>query len=191
MLITALLSTLAFLSPALAVSINNTLYIITNAETPSLDRPGLTPIGLQRAQDCIPPIFADLNLGLIIVCKPNNKTGACMPANDTAAPLAASLGLVPDSHCGTGDDASDACVGNTLTKYAKNSTQAILVVWDSAEMDDLLENLDIELPGGDDDDDADDVTSHADLLLIKNLKQTVIETSMNCTGIDGPAPDNF
>jgi hypothetical protein len=56
MLITALLSTLALLSPALAVSINNTLYIITNAETPSLDRPGLTPIGLQRAQDCIPPV---------------------------------------------------------------------------------------------------------------------------------------
>jgi hypothetical protein len=56
MLITALLSTLALLSPALAVSINNTLYIITNAETPSLDRPGLTPIGFQRAQDCIPPV---------------------------------------------------------------------------------------------------------------------------------------
>jgi hypothetical protein len=71
-------------------------------------------------------IFADLNLGLIIVCKPNNKTGACMPASDTAAPLAASLGLVPDSHCAT---SSDACVGNTLTTYAKNSTQAILVVW--------------------------------------------------------------
>ncbi|KAF8131766.1 hypothetical protein K438DRAFT_1788187 [Mycena galopus ATCC 62051] len=188
MLITALLSTLALLSPALAVSINNTLYIIANAETPSLDRLGLTPIGSQRAQDCIPPIFADLNLGLIIVCKPNNKTGTCMPANDTAAPLAVSLGLVPDSHC---DVASDACVGNTLKKYAKNSTQAILVVWDSAEMEDLLEDLDIELPGGDDDDDAPDFTTHADLLLIKNLKQKVIETSMNCTGIDGPAPDTF
>ncbi|KAJ7819582.1 hypothetical protein B0H14DRAFT_2836301 [Mycena olivaceomarginata] len=161
MLITALLSTLALLSPALAVSINNTLYIITNAETPSLDRPGLTPIGLQRAQDCIPPIFADLNLGLIIVCKPNNKTGACMPANDNRRAA------------------------------RRNSTQAILVVWDSAEMGDLLENLDIELPGGDDDDDADDVLSHADLLLIKNLKQTLIETSMNCTGIDGPAPGTF
>ncbi|KAJ7775471.1 hypothetical protein B0H16DRAFT_1507529 [Mycena metata] len=189
MRITTVLSTIALLSPALAVSINNTLYIIGNAETPSLDLPGLTPIGLRRAQDCIPPIFADLNLGLIISCKPNNKTGTCMSANDTAVPLAASLGLVPDNHCAT---SSDSCVSTTLTKYAKNSTQAVLVVWDSAEMDDLLEGLDIDLPGGDDDDDNADIFSfHADLLLIKNLKQTVIETSMNCTGIDGPAPDDL
>jgi hypothetical protein len=44
-------------------------YIITNAETPSLDRPGLTPLGKQRAEECIPtvsifncciPVFDDL-----------------------------------------------------------------------------------------------------------------------------------
>jgi hypothetical protein len=107
MLFAALLSSLALLSPALAVSINNTLYIITNSERPSLSRPGLSSIGWQRAQDCIPPVrpsssashlnhhsdsltfdlfipsriqlFADLNLGLILVCKPNIKTGACLP----------------------------------------------------------------------------------------------------------------
>jgi hypothetical protein len=56
MLFTALLSTLALLSPALAVSINNTLYIITNAERPSLGRPGLSPVGWLRAQSCIPPV---------------------------------------------------------------------------------------------------------------------------------------
>ncbi|KAJ7794433.1 hypothetical protein B0H14DRAFT_2621932 [Mycena olivaceomarginata] len=62
-----------------------------------------------------------------------------MPAaNATAAPLAASLGLVPDTHCGTGDNANDDCVGDALKKYAKNSTQSILIVWDANEMDDLL-----------------------------------------------------
>jgi hypothetical protein len=52
-----------------------------------------------------------------------------MPANDTAGPLAASLGLVPDTSCGTGDDAEDDCVGDLLKKYAKNNTQSILVIW--------------------------------------------------------------
>lgn len=33
-------------------------YIITNAETPSLDRPGLTPVGKQRAEGCIPEVGA-------------------------------------------------------------------------------------------------------------------------------------
>ncbi|KAJ7347321.1 hypothetical protein DFH08DRAFT_867755 [Mycena albidolilacea] len=192
MLFTTLLSALALLSPALAVSINNTLYIITNSERPSLGRPGLSPVGWLRAQSCIPPIFANLNLGLILVCKPNIKTGACLPANATAAPLAASLGLVPDTHCGTGDNANDDCVGDALKKYAKNSTQSILIVWDANEMDDLLENIDIELPDGDDDDDEDedDLAVHADIVLIKNLKQKVIETSMNCS-IDGQAPGSF
>lgn len=37
-------------------SIKNTIYIITNAERPSLGRPGLTPVGLQRAIDCIPNV---------------------------------------------------------------------------------------------------------------------------------------
>ncbi|KAJ7347319.1 hypothetical protein DFH08DRAFT_809078 [Mycena albidolilacea] len=223
MLFASLLSSLVLLSPALAVSINNTLYIITNSERPPLSRPGLSPIGWQRAQDCIPrfvvlcisfqhhsdsptfdlfipsriQLFADLNLGLILVCKPNIKTGACLPANATAAPLAASLGFVPDIHCGTGEEADDDCVGDTLRKYAKNSTQSILVVWDSNEMDDLLENIDIELPEGDDDDDddgeddEDDLAIHADIVLIKNLKKKVVETSMNCTGIDGQALRSF
>ncbi|KAJ7794432.1 hypothetical protein B0H14DRAFT_2923131 [Mycena olivaceomarginata] len=181
---------LALLSPALAVSINNTLYIITNAETPSLDRPGLTPIGLQRRRIAsLRSIFADLNLGLIIVCKPNNKTGACMPANDNR--LAARRVPGARARQPLRDVVRRLCRQYTDDLTPKNSTQAILVVWDSAEMGDLLENLDIELPGGDDDDDADDVLSHADLLLIKNLKQTLIETSMNCTGIDGPAPGTF
>ncbi|KAJ7340714.1 hypothetical protein DFH08DRAFT_811908 [Mycena albidolilacea] len=70
-----------------------------------------------------------------------------MPANTTAAPLAASLGLVPNPSCGMGDNASHDCVGYLLKKYAKNSTQSILVIWDSNETDNLLEHLDLELPG--------------------------------------------
>ena len=37
-----------------AIIINNTIYIISNAERPSLDRPGLSPLGWQRASQCIP-----------------------------------------------------------------------------------------------------------------------------------------
>ena len=48
---------LALLHPVL--SITNPVYIITNAEQPSLSRAGLTPIGYKRANECLPevPIF--------------------------------------------------------------------------------------------------------------------------------------
>jgi len=39
-----------------AAAFNNTVYIISNAETPSLGLPGLTPIGFQRANDCLPSV---------------------------------------------------------------------------------------------------------------------------------------
>ncbi|KAF7355895.1 Phosphoglycerate mutase family [Mycena venus] len=196
MLIT-LLSILALLFATVSsISINNTLYIITNAERPSLRRPGLSPIGMERAESCIPAVFHALNIGLIVVCTPDIKTNACIPANTTAAPLAASLGLVPDTSCGTGDDAEDDCVGDLLKKYAKHNIQSILIVWDSNETDDLLENLDLELPESDDDDDSgeddeDDLAIYADIILIKNKKKSLVESSMNCTGIDGQAPGSF
>ncbi|KAF9269529.1 hypothetical protein L218DRAFT_273561 [Marasmius fiardii PR-910] len=66
-------------------------YIIPNAETPSLGRPGLTPIGEKRAEVCIPGIFAKLNIGQIISCK--IKGHECAEANQTALPLATLLGL--------------------------------------------------------------------------------------------------
>ncbi|KAJ6481985.1 hypothetical protein C8R45DRAFT_1003697 [Mycena sanguinolenta] len=155
-MLTTLLSLAILFATVSSISINNTLYIITNAERPSLRRPGLSPIGMERAQSCIPDIFHSLNLGLIVVCTPHIKTNVCVPANTTAAPLAASLGLVPNTACGTGDDADDDCVGDLLRKYAKNSTQSILIVWDSNAMDDLLENLDLEMSGDDDDDTDED-----------------------------------
>lgn len=50
---------LALASSALGNSsplINNPIYIISNAETPSLFRPGLSPIGNQRATECLPTV---------------------------------------------------------------------------------------------------------------------------------------
>jgi hypothetical protein len=49
-------STLPFIFALSAAAFNNTVYIISNAETPSLGLPGLTPIGLQRANDCLPSV---------------------------------------------------------------------------------------------------------------------------------------
>lgn len=45
---------LSLIHPVL--SITNPIYIITNAEQPSLSRPGLTPIGYQRANECLPEV---------------------------------------------------------------------------------------------------------------------------------------
>jgi len=36
--------------------INNTMYIISNAEQPSLSRPGLSPVGFRRANECLPQV---------------------------------------------------------------------------------------------------------------------------------------
>jgi hypothetical protein len=41
---------------SIAAKLNNTIYIISNAETPSLQLPGLTPVGAQRAQVCLPAV---------------------------------------------------------------------------------------------------------------------------------------
>ncbi|KAF7342227.1 Phosphoglycerate mutase family [Mycena venus] len=196
MLVILLLYTLALFSTASSISINNTLYLISNAERPSMRRPGLTPIGMERAESCIPSVFGALNLGLIVVCTPDIKTNICIHANTTAAPLAASLGLVPDTSCGTGDDADVDCLGDLLREYATKSTQSILVVWDSNDMDDLLENLNLELIEIDDgietgEDDEDDLAIYADTILIKNKKKSIVQTSMNCAGIDGQAPGSF
>ncbi|KAF8164130.1 hypothetical protein K438DRAFT_1858172 [Mycena galopus ATCC 62051] len=196
MLAILLVYALTLFSTVSSISINNTLYFIRNAERPSKRLPGLTPIGMERAERCIPSVFGGLNLGLIVVCTPDAETNVCIPANTTAAPLAASLGLVPDTSCKTGDDADVDCIGDLLREYATKSTQSILVVWDSNDMDDLLESLNLELAEPDDgidtgEDDEDDLAIYADIILTKNYKKPIVETSMNCTGIDGPAPGSF
>jgi len=35
---------------------NNTIYVISNGDTPSLSLPGFTPIGEQRVAECIPAV---------------------------------------------------------------------------------------------------------------------------------------
>ncbi|KAK0469366.1 uncharacterized protein EV420DRAFT_1633778 [Desarmillaria tabescens] len=180
---------------ASAFAIENTVYIITNAETPSLHRPGLTPIGHHRAGHCIPEVFGNLSLGFIASCTPNSDTGTCIPAVATAAPLANSLGMGIDTSCGTGEESDDDCVHNLLHTYAKTSSAPILLVWDAAAMDDLLENLGMELPDADNEDDEDDeegqeeeaVGTHPDVILTKIKGSKLAESSMNCTGIDGTA----
>ncbi|KAF7358829.1 ANK-REP-REGION domain-containing protein [Mycena sanguinolenta] len=79
---------------------------------------------------------------------------------------------------------------------ASSSTQSILIVWESDDMDDLLESLNLELAEPDDgidtgEDDEDDLAIYADIILTKNYKKPIVETSMNCTGIDGQAPGTF
>ncbi|KAJ7853787.1 hypothetical protein B0H14DRAFT_3449983 [Mycena olivaceomarginata] len=193
MLVT-LLYTLALFSSALSITLNNTIYLITNAEKPSLGRLGLSPEVWKEHRTAFPSVFENLNIGLIITCTPNITTNACVPANITAAPLAASLGLVPDTSCGTGDDADIDCVDDLLREYEAReydakSNQSVLIIWDSSDIDDLLDNLNLELPEGEDED---NLAIFADIILIKNRKQPLVEISMNCTAIgDGQAPGSF
>lgn len=44
------------LSALAQLEVPNTIYFISNAETPSLDRPGLSPVGRYRAYECLPPV---------------------------------------------------------------------------------------------------------------------------------------
>ncbi|SJL10052.1 uncharacterized protein ARMOST_13434 [Armillaria ostoyae] len=194
-MLTLLKTFVPLLLAASALAIENTVYIITNAETPSLHRPGLTPIGHHRAGHCIPEVFGNLSLGFIASCTPNSDTGTCIPAVATAAPLANSLGMGIDTSCGTGEESDDDCVKNLLHAYAKTSSAPILIVWDAAAMDDLLENLGMELPDADNEDDEEGqeeepVGTHPDVILTKIKGSKLAESSMNCTSIDGPADDS-
>ncbi|KAJ6549572.1 hypothetical protein DFH09DRAFT_1501886 [Mycena vulgaris] len=115
-------------------------------KTPSLGRLGLTPVGKQRAESCIPNVFSQLNIGLILTCtvdKDGEEGLNCPAANETALPLAKTLGINITT-CGTGDGADDNCVHNNIQKFNKNSNQSVLIVWDSTDMEDLIENVDTD-----------------------------------------------
>jgi hypothetical protein len=99
------------------LSITNPIYIITNAEQPSLSRPGLTPVGLQRANECVPAVsrlilnitfsntlltlcrqlFSTLNIGKIIMCPRNDDSEVCFETLSTTQPTADALGLPIDT----------------------------------------------------------------------------------------------
>ncbi|KAK7062783.1 hypothetical protein VNI00_000273 [Paramarasmius palmivorus] len=169
---------------------NNTVYIINSAETPSLGRPGLTPIGQQRAQDCIPNVFRTFDIGLIVSCTEDGHGGGsgCPAAVLSATPLATQLGLNITTWRTTfskaGEDANENCVSNKIRDFATNSTRSVLLVWDPLEMEDLFENIDIDRPGSDDEDEG---TPHLDVIVTARKTKVLSQTSMNCTGIDGPA----
>ncbi|KAJ6452981.1 hypothetical protein C8R45DRAFT_1039958 [Mycena sanguinolenta] len=151
-------------------------YIITNAETPSLNRAGLTPVGQARAESCIPPIFSQLNIGFILSCSANSL--GCAAANETAMPLAQALGLnITLSTTGS--------VKSKVNAFLKASAtnQSALVVWNASEMEDLFDDADVNDDGIDDD----SLAIHPDVILtVVNGKRTG-QTSMNCTGVDGEA----
>jgi hypothetical protein len=44
----------------------------------------------------------------------------------------------------TGDGADDDCPSNTIKKFNKSSNQSVLIVWDSTDLEDLIENVDTD-----------------------------------------------
>ncbi|KAF9557810.1 hypothetical protein CPC08DRAFT_710122 [Agrocybe pediades] len=184
---------LAFLTACVTASkFNNTVYIISNAETPSLNLPGFTPIGKRRVENCLPEVFKSLNIGLVVSCPFDEDSGLCSQTIATAAPTAKSLGLSVDTSCGAGEEADDDCVANLLKSYAATSDKSMLVVWDLNGMDDLFENLDIsDGNDNDDDSDSDDEVPHFDVLTAVVQNHVVSTTSQGCEGIDGQAAGTY
>ncbi|PPQ63896.1 hypothetical protein CVT24_010363 [Panaeolus cyanescens] len=181
-----MLRTLAFAATLVAstAAINNTIFVISNAEQPSLFRPGLTPVGVQRATECLPQLFADKDIGKIISCPKNEESAVCFETLATAQPIADALGLPIDTSCGADENTDDDCVTGLTKKFAKNSTQNILIVWDFFGVGALLEqNLDLDT------DPADAVDGiHYDVVVEVVRSKIRLVTSQNCTNLDGEAP---
>ncbi|KAK7062784.1 hypothetical protein VNI00_000274 [Paramarasmius palmivorus] len=179
------LTTLVLLAGYVAAAAKIPYYIITNAETPSFNRPGLTPVGQRRASTCVPEVFTQFNIGLIISCsvdRDGEEGLGCPAAVETATPLASLLGL-NITLCGTGEESNDECVHNKIHKFNQASNQSTLIIWDASDMDNLLENADVNDAGIDED----TIGMHPDLILTVVGGKRVGQSSMNCTGIDGPA----
>ncbi|TFK31320.1 hypothetical protein BDQ12DRAFT_717074 [Crucibulum laeve] len=181
MVISLLFLVLASLTGANAI--RNSLYIISQAETPSLGLDGLTPIGVRRSEECIPGVFGHLGIGLIVSCTPDFDTGDCFAAGATVTPLANALNLTVDTSCDTGENTQDDCVSDLISAFAANSTKAILAVWNAGDEDTFFTNLDIDIP----DDDGDGVTHHDVITTIRN-EVFIGQSSQSCEGIDGQAP---
>ncbi|KIJ30777.1 hypothetical protein M422DRAFT_70933 [Sphaerobolus stellatus SS14] len=184
--------------------VRNSLFVISQAETPSLGINGLTPVGLQRAQTCIPNVMSSTimmnmvfnasNIGLVLSCTPDPDSGACFAAVATVTPLARNLNLTVDISCSlvyltvtgdsdTGDNAQDDCVSDLIASFAAKSNKAIIAVWDAGDEDTFFENLDIDLP-----DDIDDGVFHHDVITTIRADTFISRTSQNCPGLDGMAP---
>jgi hypothetical protein len=180
-------STLLSLALVAGVSaVRNSIYVIHEVESPGLGLDGLTPIGVERAQNCIPNVFRTKGIGKIITCTPDLVSGACYTALASVQPLADDLGLEVDTSCGSDEDADDDCVANLIDTFAATSTKAILVIWAASAEDNLYENLDIELPESDDDDGG-SILHHDEYVTIRN-GVFISFSSQDCPNIDGQAP---
>ncbi|KAF9456474.1 hypothetical protein BDZ94DRAFT_1241512 [Collybia nuda] len=199
----SLLVVLPLALSAFAQVATNNVYIISNAETPALDLPGLTTVGRYRAYECLPALLAPLDIGLVISCPYDPESRLCLSTNSTAAPIATSLGLTVNTTCGADEDSEDDCVGDLIKSFKLTSTQAILVVWDISAIEDLFENLDINDDFGDDEDEDDDEDeyedefdddnreSHHDLIITVVGHHITSMASQNCPGTDQQAPGTF
>ncbi|KAJ7200149.1 hypothetical protein GGX14DRAFT_400835 [Mycena pura] len=123
----SLFSFVCLVATAIAATSTPPYYIITNAETPSLNRPGLTPVGQQRAAACIPQDNTDMDDLL--------------------------------------ENVNDAGINDDTVGTQQVSSP--LVHWHDALFTEILFSPDVILT----------VVSGA----------RVRQTSMNCTGLDGPA----
>ncbi|KIJ43693.1 hypothetical protein M422DRAFT_47766 [Sphaerobolus stellatus SS14] len=151
---------LIILIATVSAKVNNTIYFISNAESPSFGRPGLTPVGFLRAQNCIPPLFKDLGIRKIISCPFNEESGVCFSTNATVTSLTQGLNLPVDLSCGADENTDDDCVTKLINKFAKTSSQAIAIVWDFHNMNNQLEKLNLVLPERDNDNGDDDESPH-------------------------------
>ncbi|KAL0946322.1 hypothetical protein HGRIS_012561 [Hohenbuehelia grisea] len=171
---------------SLVMAIPNSIYILRNAETPSLGIEGLSPVGKQRATSCIPSVFSatsTYNIGLVMACRKDVNTTDCHTAVDTATPLATALKLTLDTSCATIESnvTSETCVPDRIKTFAKTSTKNILIVWDVEHLDDLLDEFDLENDG------PDYPEQNADVVFSIRNNHFVSQVSLNCPGIDGAA----
>jgi len=177
-------SLILFASISFSLAFPNPIYVIRNAETPSLGYEGLTPVGRARAQNCLPHVFGPTSgygIGKVISCTPNVTTSACYSAVDTATPLAHALNLPVDTSCGSEESnyTLKTCVSDNIATFAATSNKSVLIVWDKDEMDDLFDNFDLE------NDEPDFPDEWADIIFTVQNNHFTSITSQSCSGIDG------
>ncbi|KAG9226802.1 hypothetical protein CCMSSC00406_0009720 [Pleurotus cornucopiae] len=178
----ALISLVALL-PAVDAA-HNSVYLIRNAEEPSLGFAGLTPVGQKRADECLPTVFGPssaYNIGLIIACTPDVNTTDCHTSIATANPLATALKLTVNTQCSTieSNTTSPTCVPDLINTFSKNSDKSILI--DVEHIGDLLDEFDLE------NDEPDYPEEWPDIIFTLRNNYFIGQESQNCPDIDGPS----
>ncbi|KAF4579415.1 hypothetical protein EYR40_000417 [Pleurotus pulmonarius] len=180
----ALISLVALLPTVDAA--HNSVYLIRNAEEPSLGFAGLTPVGQKRADECLPTVFGPssaYNIGLIIACTPDVNTTDCHTSVATANPLATALKLTVNTKCSTieSNTTSPTCVPDLINTFSKSSDKSILIVWDVEHIGDLLDEFELE------NDEPDYPEEWPDIIFTLRNNYFIGQESQNCPDIDGPS----